>query len=176
MYCITGRPTGMKPREGKTKHVESPLHAFSSPQSKMRPLSFGSPILKTTEPVLNLCNQQHCSTSEKPTTWADATLLRQWTHGKGGGQTGTETRDKNGQHYQTSGEGYTPNNRCRPEAPLTSLPKLTPAKNDEDRKGEGERRNKTRFKKNLRGKGVVCEVGAWLKSNKAGAEQNKCYR
>lgn len=46
------------------------------------------------------------------------------------------------------GGGYTPNNRCRPEAPLTSLTKLTPVKNDEDRKGEGGRRNKTRFKKN----------------------------
>lgn len=45
------------------------------------------------------------------------------------------------------GGSYTPNNRCRPEAPLTSLTKLTPVKNDENRKGEWERRNKTRFKK-----------------------------
>lgn len=82
-----------------------------------------------------------------------------------------------------SGGGYTPNNRCRPEAPLTSLPKLTPVKNDEDRKGEGERRNKTRFKKKKkiikdRSIGMVFEAGVWLNdvySNKAGAEQNKCY-
>lgn len=64
---------------------------------------------------------------------------------------GTESKESNGQYYQVSGwggGGYTPNNRCRPEAPLTSLTKLTPVKNDEDRKGEGGRRNKTRFKKN----------------------------
>lgn len=48
---------------------------------------------------------------------------------------------------RVGGGGYTPNNRCRPEAPLTSLTKLTPVKNDENRKGEEERRNKTRFKK-----------------------------
>lgn len=77
-----------------------------------------------------------------------------------------------------SGEGYTPNNRCRPEAPLTSLPKLTPVKNDEDRKGEGERGNKTRLKKKIiedRGRGMVFEARAWPNSNKAGAEQSKCY-
>lgn len=36
---------------------------------------------------------------------------------------------------------YTPNNRCRPEAPLTSLPKLTPVKNveEERRVEEGEK-------------------------------------
>lgn len=34
---------------------------------------------------------------------------------------------------------YTPNNRCRPEAPLTSLPKLTPVKNVGEDSGERER-------------------------------------
>lgn len=45
---------------------------------------------------------------------------------------------------------YTPNNRCRPEAPLTSLPKLTPVKNvEEDRRvGEGEKGRTTQEKKN----------------------------
>lgn len=42
---------------------------------------------------------------------------------------------------------YTPNNRCRPEAPLTSLPKLTPVKNvgeDSGEKGRGKRKNNKR--------------------------------
>lgn len=82
----------------------------------------------------------------------------------------------------SGGGGYTPNKRCRPEAPLTSLTKLTPVKNDENRKGEGERRNKTRFKKKKiirnSSRGMVLEAGTRLNgmySNKAVAEQNKCY-
>lgn len=42
---------------------------------------------------------------------------------------------------------YTPNNRCRPEAPLTSLPKLTPVKNvreDSRERGRGKRKNNKR--------------------------------
>lgn len=44
---------------------------------------------------------------------------------------------------------YTPNNRCRPEAPLTSLPKLTPVKNvgEDSRRGEGEKGRTTKDKK-----------------------------
>lgn len=44
---------------------------------------------------------------------------------------------------------YTPNNRCRPEAPLTSLPKLTPVKNvEEDRRvEEGEKGRTSQDKK-----------------------------
>lgn len=90
---------------------------------------------ETSSAELHLRNQQ-----------PEQTLLRQGTHNRDGGQTAAESKKRNGQHYQVPGS-YTPNNRCRPEAPLTSLPKLTPVKNDEDRKREGERRNKTRFKK-----------------------------
>lgn len=44
---------------------------------------------------------------------------------------------------------YTPNNRCRPEAPLTSLPKLTPVKNVEDnRRVGGEEKGRTTQDKN----------------------------
>lgn len=42
---------------------------------------------------------------------------------------------------------YTPNNRCRPEAPLTSLPKLTPVKNVGEDSGE---RGRVRRKDNKR--------------------------
>ena len=56
-------------------------------------------------------------------------------------------RRKRGVGSATKCEVYTPNNRCRPEAPLTSLPKLTPVKNvKEDRRGGegGDRKNNTR--------------------------------
>lgn len=56
-------------------------------------------------------------------------------------------KERRGVGSATESRVYTPNNRCRPEAPLTSLPKLTPAKNvEEDRRvGEGgERKNNTR--------------------------------
>lgn len=45
---------------------------------------------------------------------------------------------------------YTPNNRCRPEAPLTSLPKLTPVKNvgEDSGRGEGEKGRTTKDKNN----------------------------
>lgn len=45
---------------------------------------------------------------------------------------------------------YTPNNRCRPEAPLTSLPKLTPVKNveEEDSRDGEEEKGKTAQDKN----------------------------
>lgn len=62
------------------------------------------------------------------------------------GQKATERRERNGQHYQVPG-CYTPNNRCRTEAPLTSLPKLTPVKNDEDSKGEGGKEEQNKIKK-----------------------------
>lgn len=44
---------------------------------------------------------------------------------------------------------YTPNNRCRPEAPLTSLPKLTPVKNVGRTvgRGGGEREEQQKIKK-----------------------------
>ncbi len=49
---------------------------------------------------------------------------------------------------------YTPNNSCRPEAPLTSLPKLTPVKNvEEDRRvGEEEKGRTTQDKNHKRQK------------------------
>lgn len=64
---------------------------------------------------------------------------------------------------------YTPNNRCRPEAPLTSLPKLTPVKNveEERRVEEGEKgRTSQDEKKNKnhkdRSRGMVVNAGAQL--------------
>lgn len=49
------------------------------------------------------------------------------------GQTATESKKKKrGVGSTTESWVYTPNNRRRPEAPLTSLPKLTPVKNVED--------------------------------------------
>lgn len=53
----------------------------------------------------------------------------------------------------TSAGVYTPNNRCRPEAPLTSLTKLTPVKNVEEDKevGDGKKEGtKQDLKKNHR--------------------------
>lgn len=73
-------------------------------------------------------------------SWGDALLPRQeptaipisW---QDGGQTAVESKKK-----EKAGL-YTPNNRCRPEAPLTSLPKLTPVKNvEEDSWGRGKGR------------------------------------
>lgn len=87
---------------------------------------------------LHLINQQHeqmfCYSGRKFTTMM---VVRQQRTAK----------NRMAALLRVGGGGYTPNNRCRPEAPLTSLTKLTPVKSDENRKGEGERRNKTRFKK-----------------------------
>lgn len=48
---------------------------------------------------------------------------------------------------------YTPNNRCRPGTPLTSLPKFTPVKNVEDRRaGEGEKGRTTQGENHKRPK------------------------
>ena len=57
--------------------------------------------------------------------------------------------EKRGVGSATESGVYTPNNRCRPEAPLTSLPKLTPVKNvEEDRRaGEEEKGRTTQDKK-----------------------------
>lgn len=45
---------------------------------------------------------------------------------------------------------YTPNKRCRPEAPLTSLPKLTPVKNVEEDRRDGGGRTTTEDKNHKR--------------------------
>lgn len=59
-------------------------------------------------------------------------------------------REKRGEWAALLSAGvYTPNNRCRPEAPLTSLPKLTPVKNVEDRRvGEEEEKEEQHKIKN----------------------------
>lgn len=84
-------------------------------------------------------------------SWEHALLMQQepiaipiWWHG--GGQTMAESTERN--RLQTV-KVYTPNNRCRPEAPLTSLPKLTPVKNvEEDRRVEvGEKGRTSQDKK-----------------------------
>lgn len=61
-------------------------------------------------------------------------------------------KEKNGVIGCTKCGVYTPNNRCRPEAPLTSLPKLTPAKNAEGngRVGEEEKGRTTQDKNQKR--------------------------
>lgn len=63
-------------------------------------------------------------------------------------------RQKRGGGSATECGVYTPNNRCRPEAPLTSLPKLTPVKNvEEDRRvGKGEKGRTTQDKNHKRQK------------------------
>lgn len=60
---------------------------------------------------------------------------------------------------------YTPNNRCRPEAPLTSLPKLTPVKNVEDNRRVGGRRKEEQHKIKIikdRSKGMMVKAGTQL--------------
>lgn len=57
---------------------------------------------------------------------------------------------------------YTPNKRCRPEAPLTSLPKLTPVKNvGEDRRDGGGEQQKIKIIKD-RSRGKVVKAGTQL--------------
>lgn len=127
--------------------AEGPPHALFSEQSNMRPLLFGSSIfenrtcVKALQPAALIYipetnNLSRCSATVAGNPQTRMVAKREQRAKKGMGSTTT-----------CGGGGYTPNNRCRPEAPLTSLPKLTPVKNDEHRKGEGERRNKTRLKK-----------------------------
>lgn len=60
---------------------------------------------------------------------------------------------------------YTPNKRCRPEAPLTSLPKLTPVKNVEEDRREGGRRKEEQYKIKIikdSSKGKLVKAGTQL--------------
>ena len=120
------------------KNVESRLHTFSSVQFKIYHL--GDLLWR----IRNLCEPQQpaaliyitetnnlsrCSA----TAAAENPQLKGWSNGK-------KEQRKEGAALPSVKVGgvYTPNNRCRPEAPLTSLPKLTPVNNEEDRKGGGE--------------------------------------
>ena len=74
-------------------------------------------------------------------------------------------REKRGEWAALPSVGvYTPNNRCRPEAPLTSLPKLTPVKNVEDRRvGEEEKEEQHKIKIiKDRSRGMVVKAGTQL--------------
>lgn len=100
------------------------------------------------------CWQQHCSATWKPTSWrklcyrlySRTMASRKSQPSQFGGKGVTKQRQREKRGSATECWVYTPNNRCRPEAPLTSLPKLTPVKNvEEDRRdGEGEEEEKGR--------------------------------
>lgn len=99
---------------------------------------------------------------------------------------GTESKERNGQHFQVSGVGGSGITHLTTDADQKLLwlhyPNSHLWRMMRTGKGRGKRRNKTRFKKKKiikdRSKGMVLEAGAWLNdvySNKAGAEQNKCF-